>query len=374
MRSPHQLDVREDILQATWPISMFRSRAGCRVQPSSVSRFAVRDLTVAATVICSIMLSACGADSTTDPAASASTASTATPTMGSTSVTGAPAPTTSPAAPQVPSASPPGAPTAADRSQTVEKLLVFVVENHSLDQMQSQMPYTRGLAEQYGYANNFVALTHPSLPNYLAIAGGSTFGVHDDGPPSAHSASGSSVFGAAIDAGKTARLYAEAMTTACQRESHGTYAVKHNPWAYFVDETAQCQRDDVPLDRLANDVNSGSLPTVGMVIPDMCNDAHDCPLSRADDWMKRYVGIVLTGPDWRSGRLAVVITADEDDWRHGNKILTVVVHPSLHHAVVTDRLDHYSLSQAYATLAGIQPLGRARSAAPLLSAFGLATP
>ena len=44
------------------------------------------------------------------------------------------------------------------------------------------MPWTYQLGSAYGYATDFHAMTHPSLPNYLAIAGGSTFGVQDDGP------------------------------------------------------------------------------------------------------------------------------------------------------------------------------------------------
>src|SRR5450759_2614287 len=59
----------------------------------------------------------------------------------------------------------------------VTKVLVFVEENHSLNEMKAQMPYTFNLATRYGYASNYKAIGHPSLPNYLAIAGGSTFGV-----------------------------------------------------------------------------------------------------------------------------------------------------------------------------------------------------
>lgn len=56
----------------------------------------------------------------------------------------------------------------------VTKLLVFVVENHSLDQMRRDMPETLRFAKQYGYATNYRAIAHPSLPNYLAVTGGST--------------------------------------------------------------------------------------------------------------------------------------------------------------------------------------------------------
>jgi len=122
--------------------------------------------------------------------------------------------------------------TQAPESGEAAKLLVFVVENHSLTEMRSQMPWTYRLGQQYGYATDFEALTHPSLPNYLAIAGGSTFGVTDDADPSAHQISGSSVFGEALTHGRTARVYADAMPAPCTLTNVGRYAVRHNPWTY----------------------------------------------------------------------------------------------------------------------------------------------
>src|SRR3954453_19439326 len=52
------------------------------------------------------------------------------------------------------------------------KALVFIEETPPLAQMRTGMPYTFSLAQQYGYATNYAAIRHPSLPNYLAIAGG----------------------------------------------------------------------------------------------------------------------------------------------------------------------------------------------------------
>lgn len=263
--------------------------------------------------------------------------------------------------------------TPASRGTAVTKLLVFVVENHSLQQMREGMPYTSRLARRYGYATRYHGVTHPSLPNYLAIAGGSTFGVTDDAAPAAHPLSGPSVFGRAVRAGSTATLYAEAMSSRCQLESSGTYAVKHNPWAYFADERRLCRQHDVSLRRFAADVDAGTLPAVGMVVPDLCNDAHDCSLSQADSWLRKRIRRVLGGPDWAAGRLAVVITADEDDGAHGNRVLTVVAHPSLSHEVVRARLTHYSLSRSYAEVAGVRPLRQAADARSLLRRFGLTT-
>lgn len=123
-------------------------------------------------------------------------------------------------------------PTTDSAPARVSKLLVFVIENHSLDQMRRDMPKTFKLAQQYGYATNYRAIAHPSLPNYLSIAGGSTFGVTDDADPAAHPITGPSVFGQAIRSGRTATIYSEGMRGRCALQSGGQrYAVKHNPWA-----------------------------------------------------------------------------------------------------------------------------------------------
>jgi acid phosphatase len=264
---------------------------------------------------------------------------------------------------------------AAATGAAVTKLLVLVVENHSLRQMRSGMPWTFRLAQRYAYADRYHAVTHPSLPNYLAIAGGSTFGVHDDHPPAAHRVRGASVFGQALRAGRTAKVYAEGMPRHCARTDGGKrYAVRHNPWAYFVDETAGCRSHDVAFAALAGDVEQGALPNAGFVVPNLCHDAHDCRLRVADRWMKHTLRTVMAGPDWKSGHLAVVVTADEDDRRSGNRVLTVVAHPSLRGKVVHRRLTHYSLARLYAQVLGTSPLRRAAGAPDMARAFGLPLP
>jgi hypothetical protein len=254
----------------------------------------------------------------------------------------------------------------------VTKLLVFVVENHSLAQMKAGMPYTYRLARTYGYATSYFGTRHPSLPNYLAIASGSTHGVTTNAAPADNvTVSGQSVFGRAIGAGLSAGVYADAMPRPCALASSGRYAVKHNPWPYFVDERAQCRRHNLPMGALEKDIAAGNLPNAGMVIPDMCHDAHDCTLGTADAWFKGWMSRIQAGPDWRSGRLLVVLTADEDDKSAGNRVLTVVVHPSQHGAVVTSRLDHYSLTRLYAEVTGTAPLGRGARARSMAAAFDL---
>jgi acid phosphatase len=253
----------------------------------------------------------------------------------------------------------------------VSKVLVFVVENHSADQMRTGLPWVARLGDRYGHTTDYHGIRHPSLPNYLAIAGGSTFGVADDAGPAVNHAAAPSVFGRALAAGRTATVFADGMTSRCQTASEGRYAVKHNPWAYFAGERAQCRRHDLPLRRLSGAVRGGTLPAVGMVVPDLCHDAHDCALTVANRWLKRHVRAVMGGPDWASGRLAVVITADEDDDHHANTVLTVVAHPGLDHAVTGRAMSHYALSRSLSQVAGTAPLRKASKAPSLLRQLGL---
>jgi acid phosphatase len=138
-----------------------------------------------------------------------------------------------------------------------------------------------------------------------------------------------------------------------------------------VDDRAACQQFDVPADRLPAAVDGGGLPNVGMVIPDLCNDAHSCSLDTADRWLRTTLERILDGPDWRSGRLAVVITADEDDRSEDNLVLTTVVHPSLQHVVVDQPLSHLSLSRFLSEVVHQPPLRDAARAPSLGDAFHL---
>lgn len=264
---------------------------------------------------------------------------------------------------------------AALSGSTVSKVLIVVEENHSFAQMKSGMPYLFSLATQYGYANNYTAITHPSEPNYIALAAGSTLGDSADHNP-AWQTGAQSVFGQAVAAKRTATVYAESMTSPCQQSNSGDYAVKHNPWASFTVERTACNAHDLPMGSpssgaLHNDVVNGNLPNVGMVVPNLCNDAHDCTLGTADGWLRGWLVPILAGSDFQSGRLAVIVTADEDDRSSNNAVLTVVIHPSQSGRVVSTALNHYSLAGLQSDVIGMPRLRGGATAPGLAAAFGL---
>jgi hypothetical protein len=135
-----------------------------------------------------------------------------------------------------------GVPTVAPPA-TYDHVIWLWMENKSaLEILGSPLaPYENQLIAQCGYAANYRGVTHPSLPNYLAGTGGSTFGVTDDAAPSAHPIANASIFSQVSDAGKQWRSYQESMTTSCALTTSGTYAVKHNPAAYYTGIRTDCQ-------------------------------------------------------------------------------------------------------------------------------------
>jgi acid phosphatase len=265
----------------------------------------------------------------------------------------------------------------------VDKLLVIVAENKRAVDVSRRMPFLKSQSRSYGSASKYYAVTYPSLPNYLVMVGGSTFGVRDNGNPKRHPRKGRSVFGQLLASGRTAKTYAESMPRNCARRDKGSYAVRHNPWTYFTDpaERAACRRYNVPsgsptAGALADDIARGELPNIGLMIPNNCNNGHDCPIGTTDRWLRSWLPTIKNGPDFRSGRLAVIITWDEDDRSSDNRVAMVVLHPvlkgrNLKARKVATRLDHYALSATISRLGRARPLRDAEDAPDILAAFGL---
>lgn len=237
-------------------------------------------------------------------------------------------------------------------------------------------PFTTALAHACGVADRYTAVTHPSLPNYLALTAGTTFGIADDAEPSSHPLVASSIF-AQLDAHHLPwRAYEESMTVPCQQVSAGTYAVKHNPAAYFVPLRPQCRRFDVPMGSLAAGALAQGLrarrpPSFGFVTPNVCDDGHSCPLATADAWLRRFFAMVTASPAYRAGHLVVFVTWDEG-FGFDQQVPLIAVAPSVpHHTVATGAFTHYSLLRTTEQLLGLPPLGAAAGAASMAGAFHL---
>ncbi len=223
--------------------------------------------------------------------------------------------------------------------------------------------YITTLAASCALATDYHGVAHPSLPNYLAATSGSTNGVADDGAPAAHPLTGPSLFGQVSAADKEWRSYEESMPSACALTSSGTYAVKHNPAAYFTSVRSDCARWDVGLDQLDADLAADHLPAFALVTPDLCHDMHDCSVSAGDTWLRRTLPTLLSSSVYAHGTTAILITWDEDDSAHDNRVPLLVVAPSVAPETrIGVKLDHYSLLRTTEQMLGLPLLGSAAQA------------
>jgi len=77
-----------------------------------------------------------------------------------------------------------GAAGAAGAAGRYDHVVVVVEENHGYKDVigNPAAPNLNRLAAQYGLATDYYGVTHPSEPNYVALLGGSTYGVANDNP------------------------------------------------------------------------------------------------------------------------------------------------------------------------------------------------
>jgi acid phosphatase len=163
-----------------------------------------------------------------------------------------------------------------------EHVVVVVMENHGLDQIlgTSNAPYINQLARTGALFTNASAIAHPSQPNYLALFSGDTHGVTNDSCP--HSFSAPNLGRQLLDAHLSFTGYSENLPgvgyAGCEA---GDYARKHNPWVNFTNVPGAANQ---PFTTFGPDY--ATLPTVSIVVPNLCNDMHDCGVHTGDTWIK----------------------------------------------------------------------------------------
>jgi len=240
---------------------------------------------------------------------------------------------------------------------------MVVMENRSYSQALT-MPYVSELAGQYAVATNYHAVAHPSLPNYLALTSGSTFGIRDDGY---HRLPAVGIGTQLAAHGVSWRAYMEGMTGGCL-DNTGGYAVKHNPFAYYGDG---CPSNVVPLTSatLDADLAGSGTPSFVWITPDLCHDGHDCDTAAADSYLAGLVPKILASSAWRRDGLLLIVW-DEDDRSSGNRVALLVVAPGLSRHQTAQAHDHYSLLATVEDRLRLPRLGQTQGAVPLNELLG----
>ncbi|MDQ1740468.1 MAG: phosphatidylinositol-3-phosphatase [Pseudonocardiales bacterium] len=257
-----------------------------------------------------------------------------------------------------------GTPSAATAVPRFDHIVVVVLENHAFSQIigSSSAPYLNSLADRGAVLTRSDGITHPSQPNYLALFSGSTQGLTDNSCP--HDFTGPNLATALLAAGHSFVGYSEDLPeTGFSGCSSGGYARKHNPWVNFgaLPTTVNRPMSDFPQDL-------SRLPTVSFVIPNLDNDMHDGSVAQGDRWLRTHLGGYA---DWSTAHNSLlIITADEDDKGHGNRIATLLVGTHVRPGRYGVRIDHYGLLATLLASYRLAPFGQAGRAAPLTAVWG----
>jgi acid phosphatase len=235
-------------------------------------------------------------------------------------------------------------------------VFVIVMENHSVNEA-LRGSFVASLAQRYGVADNYYAVAHPSVPNYLALTSGTTWGVSDD---SYHVLPNNDLGTQLTKAHVSWRAYMEGMSGGGCLDSQEPYDPGHNPFAYYG---GRCPSNVVPLSDLSADL-SGSTPRFVWITPDMCHDTHNCSVSVGDAWLEQQVGQITASEAWKSGGV-LFITWDEDDGSADNQVLALVVASGVGHKSSAKRYNHYSLLATVEDLLGVGRLGQAAHVTPM---------
>lgn len=228
----------------------------------------------------------------------------------------------------------------------LKHVFVIMEENHSLGGVigDAAAPTFTDLAHTYGVAENYYGVTHPSLPNYIGLVGGSNFGLNAD-DATAHFDEPN--LADQLEAhGYTWASYEESMPSvgylgATYPPAGALYASKHNPFAHFDDvlnDPARLQNIK-PFSNLADDLARNKVADFNLVVPNQCHDMHGgvyatiapgdgspCPYNdvsgdaadqqlkaKADAWLASTVSMIMHSKAW-TGNSAIFIVADESDF------------------------------------------------------------
>src|SRR6266853_939739 len=226
-------------------------------------------------------------------------------------------------------------------------VFVIVLENASY-QLALRQPYIASVAKQYAVATSYSSVVSPSLPNYLAMTSGSTWGIRDD---SYQRLPAGGVGSQLTDAGISWKAYMEGFTGDCFNSPY-PYTLKHNPFAYYG---GACPANVVPMTDLTTDLN-GDTAQLSWITPGLCNDGHDCGVGRADRWLAQVVPQITSSPAWQQNGV-LFITWDESS-AADRRIALLVVSPSLRGPIAMP-LNHFSLSATISDQLGVPRLGEA---------------
>jgi hypothetical protein len=298
----------------------------------------------------------------------------------------------------------------------LQRIFYIMMENQGFDDVigheasnyKLDTPFITSLALKYGLETLSFGTTHPSLPNYLSLIGGSYYGIQDDNA-SCFAVPKQTPCDTARGMNLVDSLEAHHLTWVAFEQSMPSvgylgpqfpvnpngpvhYAQKHNPFVYYKDIATNPARlkNIQPLESMTTLAmtlaNPATAPNFVFIVPDQCHDMHgtnNCPsgdalLTEGDQYVEQLVTTIMKSKAY-TAQSAIILSWDENDYSSnigccgsvyphgGGHMATIVITPRIK-APIQSALpsNHYSELRSIEDLFGLPYLGASASQQPTL--------
>lgn len=222
-----------------------------------------------------------------------------------------------------------------------DRVITVIFENTNFD-IAMQQPFFNKLGTQGALMTNFMAMTHPSQGNYIALTSGSLNGVTNDNPVDINS---TNIVDLLEAKGITWKVYVEDYPENCfTGATRLNYARKHNPFISYLNiqrNAARCA-NIVNASHFDTDAAAGTLPEYVFYVPNNRNSGHDTGVTFADKWYAGKFSSYIANPNFMNGTI-LVSTFDESGKGAKNQIYTSLYGPGVKVGAYADNVNTFSL-------------------------------
>ncbi|RCH92299.1 hypothetical protein CU097_009720 [Rhizopus azygosporus] len=237
---------------------------------------------------------------------------------------------------------------ASTKGKYFDRVVIIIFENQDY-KVAAKNKYLSTLTSKYkGFTlTNYLATTHPSQPNYIALISGSTKGTNEDDESNINR---KTIVDLLEAKGISWKTYQENYPGGCNKEMDiGPYARKHNPFISFQNiqkNKSRCAKI-VNSKQLDKDIKSNSVPQFVFYTPNLNNDAHDTNMGYASKWLKKFLTSRINEKAFSENTMFVVTFDEDDGGSDDNKVMTILFgpdfHPSSNKKTDHTKYNHYSL-------------------------------
>jgi hypothetical protein len=256
-----------------------------------------------------------------------------------------------------------------------DRVLIIVLENQNYSSAMKDK-FLADLASKGASFSNFKNLYHPSYPNYLAMIGGSSYGIKSDTQRDFPDDREHRTIADVLEWRNYAEDYPAKPTDAKPflGDDRGKYARKHVPFLSFRKIQSESFHNVVSVDpknpnnsfvtdiqNFRRDPKGHPLPRYMFYSPNLDNDGHDPSsnpprgLEQGSYWLKNFFQTWFP-LDQMKGTL-VVVTFDESEHDESlDRIYTVFLGDMVKVREIKDEYNHYSVLRTIEDNFGLKPI------------------